>query len=544
VPEPVTTSRGERNNARPIGDRVRDPGFTPSVRDVEALVDLLADDAFAKAAERAIGRVGAAALPVLRARLDRARAPSRARIARAVGRVAAQSGAEDAIAVLVAALGDADPKTRRNAAIALGHVRAGGVEDALIGAWEADIRPEMRRTLAASLGKVGTPRALAILEGASRAADAELARIAQRAAMMIARTASRMPGPAPRIDASRSASRPLAVMALSRTGLEDLLAEELARITGVKQVRVVGPGRVEARLYGPMQALFEARTMLEFHFPLEFERVRDGETQADAIARAASSDIARSVWSTWTLGPVRYRIAWAEGGHKRRATWDAVSVLARRSPDLVNDPTASIWELVVHAAEHGVQVAIAPRALDDPRFTWRREVVPAASHPTVAAALARVAGARPDDVVWDPFVGSGGELVERARLGPFRSLLGTDVDTRALLAARKNLLAAGVEATLERADSAVFRPEHVTLVITNPPMGRRAARGPGLADMLDRFVANAASALRPGGRLVWIAPSPGRSRLAATRSGLELERACTVDMGGFDAELQRWSKPG
>ena len=259
-----------------------------------------------------------------------------------MGRVAAQSGAEDAIAVLVAALRDTDPKTRRNAAIALGHVRAGGVEDALMGAWEADTRPEMRRTLAASLGKVGTPRALAILEGASRAADAELARIAQRSAMMIARTASRVAGPAPRIDASRPASQPLAVMALSRTGLEDLLAEEMARITSVKQVRVVGPGRVQAQLYGPMQALFEARTMLAFHFPLEFERVRDG----DAGRRDRPSGLERHRPSCMVHvdpgpGPLSDRLG--RGRAHAQSHVDAVSVLARRSPYRRNDPTASIW---------------------------------------------------------------------------------------------------------------------------------------------------------------------------------------------------------
>jgi 23S rRNA G2445 N2-methylase RlmL len=240
---------------------------------------------------------------------------------------------------------------------------------------------------------------------------------------------------------------------------------------------------------------------------------------------------------------VRYRIAWAGGGHRRAVTWNVARAVSRRAPELVNDPTASLWELVIETRGRSVEAALAPRAIDDPRFAWRRGDVPAASHPTIAAALARLAGARADDVVWDPFVGSGAELVERALLGPARELRGTDVDARALEVARENLAAAGVTATLERADALAVEPRGVTLVVTNPPMGRRASREPGLADTLDRFVAHAAAVLVPGGRLAWIAPWPSRSRAAAARASLVLDRALPVDMGGFDAEMQRWTKP-
>jgi 23S rRNA G2445 N2-methylase RlmL len=127
-------------------------------------------------------------------------------------------------------------------------------------------------------------------------------------------------------------------------------------------------------------------------------------------------------------------------------------------------------------------------------------------------------------------------------LGPFRALFGSDVDADALAIAKGNLDAAGVAATLDRADALGQGPAGVTLVITNPPMGRRSSRTAGLADMLDRFVARVASLLVPGGRLVWISPFPARSRAAATRAGLTLEWARVVDMGGFEAEMQRWAR--
>jgi len=525
----------------PLEQAVRDPGFTPRARDLGALVDLLAvDETVAKHVERAIARIGPGAVEPLVARLESAQPPLRARLVRCLGRpvFAAEPAAR---AALLGALRDADPKTRRNAAMALGHASGDEVEAALLAAWSADTRPEMRRTIAASLGKVGSARSAALLREAAASDESELARIATRASMMVDRTATR--AERGRLEPTLAPPAPVDVVVLARAGLEGLLAEELAGIAAVSDVRAVGSGRVRARLAGPLGALFAARTMLGVRFPLPAEWVSDTSSLEEAVARAITSDAARAVLSTWTVGPMRYRIAWAAGGHRRAVTWNVARAVGARAPELVNDPTASLWELVIETRGRSVEASLAPRALDDPRFTWRRGDVPAASHPTIAAALAHLAGGRADDVVWDPFVGSGAELVERALLGPVRELRGTDVDARALDVARENLAAAGFTATLERADALTAEPRGVTLVITNPPMGRRASRAPGLADTLDQFVAHAASVLVAGGRLVWVAPWPARARAAAGKAGLVLDRALVVDMGGFDAEMQRWTKP-
>jgi len=552
----LEVSTGGRQSAghEPLAARVADRGFTPSARDLDALVDLLADDAAAPDAERAIARVGPAAVTRLRARLDRATPRVRGRIVRTVARLGRESLArgrpcDECAAILLGALGDADPKTRRNAAIGLGQVPAAGAEQALIDAWTRDPRPEMRRSIAAALGKMASTRALPLLREAARADDAELVRISERAVLMVERTRAReareSDGGAPgSIDASKPAPRPMPVRALVRSGLEDLLLEELADARGTSGARFEAPGQVSLELVGAPAALFAARTMLSFAFPLPPEHAMGEAGVPDAIARALSSDAARAVFETWTVGPPRYRIAWSDGAHRRAATWNAVTAVARRAPDLANDPTRSTWEARVTRRSGEIEVALVPRALQDPRFAFRAGDVPAASHPTIAAALARVAGVRSDDVVWDPFVGSGAELVERALRGPCGSLFGSDVDARALAVARKNLEAAGLTARLEAADALTLSPEGVTLVITNPPMGRRAARAPGLSEMLDAFVAHAARVLRPSGRLVWIAPWPNRSRRAAARTGLRLEWARSVDMGGFGAEMQRWVKPG
>src|SRR5262249_11449879 len=127
-------------------------------------------------------------------------------------------------------------------------------------------------------------------------------------------------------------------------------------------------------------------------------------------------------------------------------------------------------------------------------------------------------------------------------LGPYERLVGTDVDPRAIAAARKNLERAGIErVTIEQGDACESSPEGVTVILTNPPMGRRVERGRH-ADLLDRFVTHAARVLVPGGALVWLVPEPERIRARAKAEGLHLDRAFTVDMGGFSAELSVYVK--
>jgi tRNA G10 N-methylase Trm11 len=208
----------------------------------------------------------------------------------------------------------------------------------------------------------------------------------------------------------------------------------------------------------------------------------------------------------------------------------------------MNDPREPSWEISVLRRADEPHVLLAPLAFDDPRFAYRKRDVRAASHPTIAAALARAATARPDDVVWDPFVGSGLELIERSKLGAYRALLGSDLDPAALDAARENLSAAGVAAELRAGNALELRPHGVSLILTNPPMGRRLVRDRTLGDLLDAFVTHAARVLMPGGRLVWLSPLAERTRSRAISLGLRGTPGPSVDLGGFEAELQSFRR--
>jgi hypothetical protein len=122
-------------------------------------------------------------------------------------------------------------------------------------------------------------------------------------------------------------------------------------------------------------------------------------------------------------------------------------------------------------------------------------------------------------VVWDPFTGSGLELVERGLLGPYARLIGSDLDPKALATAAANLKSAGLERfELHAADATTFKPEGVTLIVSNPPMGRRVQRG-DVAPLLGDFLASAGGLLQPGGRLVWISPLPRVTQPAARARG-------------------------
>ena len=510
-----------------------DPGFTPGARHFPALFAELGsgDEAAAEAAARALFRAGPAAQEACTAALSGSSSPLRGRLVRLLGRFAQSTRDPALIAALLGLLGDEDPKARRNAIIALGKTGGAGVEAALLEIWTKATLPE-RRSLAESLGKIGGTAARELLS-AFASEDAELERLRRRALVMLERSASRSERSEEAVIVA-DVPLPAAVTLLlyCRAGLAPILLGE-AQERGLPAPKLQSPSEVSLVWRASLAPLLELRTALDLGVAVPLATGSDTRTR---VVETLLGPLVQQVLGAWTRGTPRFRLAWAGGGHRRADTWRIAEELSAKKSPLSNDPSGAAWEILVDEA--GARLVLIPRARPDDRFAYRIRDVAAASHPTVAAALARVAGARPNDVVLDPFVGSGLELVERARLGPFHRLVGCDVDARALDAARANLRAAGLRAKLEQADARIFDPGPVTLIITNPPMGRRVARDGTLAPLLDAFIDHAAALLAKGGRLVWLSPFGARTARRLGQRGMSVERRGSVDLGGFEAELQ------
>lgn len=531
---------------RDLTEVVRSPGFTPASKDIEPLVDLLksADDKLSASIERALARGGTRAIAAVMQRFADAEPPLRAKLCGVIARAAGERRDADLVEWLFARATDRDAKTRRRVFRALGQIGGSNAEALLVEAWSREALPE-KRAIARALGAAGGDEALRLLS-AVHTNDAELARVVGEAKTKLERAHARSTSTV--LDASRRPAEPLAVLLHVRAGLEELLREEL---DPKLKAKLSGGGRVMVTLSEPLEALWKSRLMLHFGFPVPPEPCAS-ESMDDvsaAIVRALGSDAAWRIFSTYTNGPMRYRLEWASAGRRRGTTWNVARALARVRPELINDPVDAPWEAVITVRSQrghtNLMVELWPRGLDDPRFVYRQHLLPASSHPTIAAALARVGGVRDDDVVWDPFVGAAGELIERAYLGPYARLIGSDSSLVALEAAADNLRLAGIaRAELRVGDARSFQaPDAPSLVLTNPPFGRRVVRREEIADVLDAAVANIARQLVPGGRFVWVSPMPRRTLDRAELGGLALVHRFTVDMGGFDAEVQAFRKP-
>ena len=97
-------------------------------------------------------------------------------------------------------------------------------------------------------------------------------------------------------------------------------------------------------------------------------------------------------FGAFTDGTIRYRLNFIDKGHQR----GAVRLLAGRvyalCPDMLNDARHVTWTVDIYPAGRGRSVEWRPNLTPDPRFYYRRHDVPAASHPPLAACMARLAG--------------------------------------------------------------------------------------------------------------------------------------------------------
>lgn len=542
--------------------RCHDPGFTPGARDVRALVDLWArarrgqfhgDDApttdSTRSIERALARGERGVARALGADWVDCDSADRAMRVRVFGRIGTRLGLPELPelpARLLEALRDPEPRVVREAARALGKldgIDAARYEPELLRIAEHAALPEQRAAVD-TLGRLGGDHAHAFLRSL-QPDDPDLARRTAEAITLIVRRMHRTRGGEVVLDVPLPA--PTRVWLRARGGattVVEIQARTYLPTARVAQVAHDAPG-VELSWSGPLEPLYQVRcaTEVALVFPLP-----PGASSVGRIVTGLEQPPLIAALRAWTRGTPRFRLSFTGPGRRRAEIWEVARQITARGSPLVNDSREVEW--AVEVDEPNGLLSCLPRNVD-PRFTYRQRDVPAATHPTFAALLAWAGAPQPGEVVWDPFCGSGTELVEAVRLEPDLYLWGTDTSASAIAAARTNLAAAGLDPSLvhlERADALTVRPRRgdrpVTLILANPPMGRRVeVEGAGMRQLLDDFVAHAAAVLGPGGRMVWLSPAPRSTARAGKRRGLQIEDLEPIDMGGFTSTPQVLRRP-
>lgn len=442
-------------------------------------------------------------------------------------------------------LQDPAEKIRRYAMAALPKIGAGAGEEAeLLTLLRQTTAETEKKFLGQTLAKIGGEATLEVMKSGGAGALGQ-------AALKIQANVARTQSPSSiKMDRALTTYQGLLIHLHGRQGLEQFMraeVEEKLRRNAKFRLTDVRAGLVALTPVAPfaLKDIYALRCFGTVAFVLGSESEIDEADSLEALAQIIGSPLAKRILTTFTEGSLRYRLDFIGKGHQR----GTVKALANRAyvlcPDILNDSNEAPWTVAIHPRGRGRLVEVSPKVSPDPRFAYRQQDVPAASHPPLAACMARLAGQGEKEVVWDPFCGSGVELVEKSILGGVSALYGTDLSGDAIGIAERNLAAAnlkGVTAKLVCADFRDFAKnelgaESVDLIICNPPMGKRVPI-PNLRGLIYDLIDVAAMVLKPGGRLVFANPilmeNPHRA--------LKLQLRQVVDFGGFDCRVEKYVK--
>ena len=467
-------------------------------------------------------------------------------VIRAVGMIFSRFGTEEEKSAvrewLITLLHDRQEKIRRYAMAALPKVGAGeGGEEQMLTLLKQTDKEREKHHLGRALEKVGGVATLALVDqGGVLPGFTE-----QKVKAAVARHDN--PGTV-RMDVLLPADENSGVFLRCRRGLEDFVrdeAEELLIPGGIFQLGGVRPGCVTLIPRKPFSLAMIYR--LRCFATLGFSRgtVKDGSVES--LARRIASPETRDLMLAATEGAARYRLEFAGHGHQRGAIRQVVDRAYALSPEILNDSRQAPWSIDVIPLEKGESsVELRPRLHPDPRLFYRRDDIAAASHPPLASCMARLAGITENDSIWDPFCGSGLELIERALRGGATAVYGTDLDPKAIEVSEANFAAARLAPTRVRFTCCDFRDAgqsagiasgSISLIITNPPLGRRV-RVKDMQGLFADLYAEASRVLREGGRLVFVNPL----RTGPSDPSLKQEYQKTIDLGGFNCRLEMYRK--
>src|SRR5262245_23882274 len=179
---------------------------------------------------------------------------------------------------------------------------------------------------------------------------------------------------------------------------------------------------------------------------------------------------------------------------------------------------------------------------------YKVEHQPASLRPTIAAAMVRLAGAGPGDVVLDPMCGAGTILAEQIELSKLRKAgrvetWGGDRDMNMLRAAASNLHRVG-PAMLAHWDATrlPLACESVDRVVSNPPFGKQLASEEEIGPLYRAAVRECNRVLKMAGRAVFLVSDADALRESIKPHHWQPSRQLRVEVLGQPATIGVWQK--
>jgi predicted RNA methylase len=283
-------------------------------------------------------------------------------------------------------------------------------------------------------------------------------------------------------------------------------------ITGLDVV-ARSPGRLTCRIDGPLEELHELRL---------FSSLAVLVPDVASVLRSAAVGVVSALRSD---APLRFRIA------------PGVS-----QPDLLRAALVgelgwiedgSDWSVNFVDGPDGWEAEIGP-------FHWSRrfgrfERLPWSTKPVVAEVLVRLAKLQPGGRVLDPFCGTGTLLAAAGSTGHPLTVLGSDLDPRAIAIARANLGSLKVSAHLTVASAEqIEQPDgSIDRVIANLPFGKLVGSHTGNTRLYPAALREIARVLQPTGRAALLTDDKRlfEAAVAGTKS-LKIVRRRMLTYGG------------
>ena len=314
------------------------------------------------------------------------------------------------------------------------------------------------------------------------------------------------------------------------------LAEEL-RDAGLEP-RNVAPASLRV-FAGDLAGLFGCRCFTEALFPIPAKGVK---AEPAAIAERFREFVPGFMQKTHGgRPPYRYRIETEGEPPMERTAFKKALRDALDCAELINAP--SDYELELRCSfEGGPRLYLKLFTFTDPRFSYRRESIPASMNPATAAAVLHFASEylTVNARVIDPCCGSGTLLIERGLLSPCDSLTGVDIAHRAIDAARTNSAAAAELFGIKQAKFVVndilrFEAKRpYDELISNLPFGNRVGNHESCERLYRGLVERLPKLVKKGGvAVLYTMEFTLLKRLVRERRDLEILRTERTEAGGL-----------